>query len=253
MSSVPVGECYTTCAYPLEMENLAERLKAARVAAKKKQRELANHLEIARVNITQWESGLHRPGRDRLPVIADFYGVHLEWLMTGRGPMRSDSPQRSIKTSKLSDFDSSVVQVPVVGSAQAGTFMEIDEALDGDTVDWVPTVEEKGAIREKLFAIRVFGDSIDQICPDGGHALCIKFGDLAGGLRPGIWVVADRLRGTLRERTIKKVVEAKRGVWELHPFSSNPKHKPIRFPSALKEETVEVSAVVYRFIGPALL
>lgn len=253
MSSAPVGECYTTFAYPLEMENLADRLRAARKLAEKTQRELAKHLNIDRVNVTQWESGLHRPGRDRLPAIAAYYGVSLEWLMTGNGPMKAGSSQRSIKTSKYSESPGSVVMVPVISSAQAGTFMEVDDTLDGDTVEWVPTIEEKGAIKDKLFAVRVVGDSIDQVCPDGGYALCIKFGDLAGGLRPGIWVVADRLRGTLRERTIKRVVEAKSGVWELHPASSNPKHKPIKFPSGLKDESVQVSAVVYRFIGPTLV
>lgn len=253
MSSLSVGDCYTIDAYPLDMEQLGDRLRAARLAAGKKQRELSEHLGIERVNVTQWEGGTTNPERERLPVIADFYQVSLEWLMTGKGAMKESSLRRSTKSRKQSDLDSSVVMIPVVSSAQAGTFMEIDDDLDGQPNEWVPTAEENSAIKDKLFAIKVVGDSIDLVCPDGGYALCVQFGELAGGIKPGIWVVADRLRGTLRERTIKKVIEAKRGVWELHPASTNPKHKPIKFPSAHRDESVEISAVVYRFIGPKLI
>lgn len=70
------------------MSTLAERIRTARVAAGKKQWEVAQHLGIDRVNVTQWESGQTKPEASRFPELAEFLGVSLDWLMrnAGKGP-----------------------------------------------------------------------------------------------------------------------------------------------------------------------
>lgn len=54
------------------MTTLGEQIKQARKVSKKTQQQLADHLGIDRVNVSQWESNDTRPAVDRLPIIEAF-------------------------------------------------------------------------------------------------------------------------------------------------------------------------------------
>lgn len=139
----------------------------------------------------------------------------------------------------------------VLGVAQAGTFVEVGTQVDPDDVRHVPTVADQRFPGLEQVAFEIAGDSIDRKCGAGGYAVGVGFAASGLPLRAGMWVVADRVRGDLVERTIKRV-EGAPGRWELHPASTNPKHKPIRFPSAEPHEEVVIIAVIRRFISPEL-
>lgn len=95
-----VGDGSVGRAYSRIME-LHERLKDARTKAGLTQKAVAGHFRIARVSVTQWESGDTRPDPDKFPALADLYGVSLDWLMkeSGKGPAASKSnrPDRFIR------------------------------------------------------------------------------------------------------------------------------------------------------------
>lgn len=169
-------------------------------------------------------------------------GVNLEWPEGGSGTPRVESKGRV-----------GVIYAKVIHAVQAGPFLPIDmEFDDDDDPKVVPVVPDKMFPRLQLFAYLVKGDSIDKICPAGGYAICVDFAATGLPIRAGMWVVAERMRGDLVERTVKKVVQGANGKFELHPFSTNPAHKPIRFPSAERSEEVKVHALVRRFEGPDL-
>lgn len=139
----------------------------------------------------------------------------------------------------------------VIGVAQAGAFVEVRDDADQDDVSFIPTVADLRFPHLEQVAFEISGDSIDMKCGSGGYAVGVNFPDTGLTLRAGIWVVADRVRGDLVERTIK-LVKGRPGRWELHPASTNPKHKPIRFPSAENHEEVVIVALIRRFISPEL-
>lgn len=139
----------------------------------------------------------------------------------------------------------------VIGVAQAGTFVEVGTHEDSDDARYIAAVADQRFPHLESIAFEVAGDSIDRECEAGGYAVGISFADSGLALRQGMWVVADRVRGDLVERTIKKVAGTP-GKWELHPASTNPKHRPIRFPSAEAHEEVVIIAVIRRFISPEL-
>lgn len=68
---------------------LAARLRQALEASDKHQTELAALFEISDAAVSKWlKSG--KIGRDRLPAIARFLGVSLQWLAEGTGSMRGN-------------------------------------------------------------------------------------------------------------------------------------------------------------------
>lgn len=146
-----------------------------------------------------------------------------------------------------------IVYARVLSIAQAGAFVEVSDLGEPDPADErrIATVADHRFPNLDPVAFEVAGDSINLRCEAGGFAVGFSFAETGLELRAGMWIVADRVRGSLVERTIKQVHGTK-GHWELHPASTNPKHKPIRFPSAERHEEIVVIAVIRRFISPEL-
>lgn len=51
------------------------------------QAQAADRIGVARATLASWESGRCMPRVPDLVVVADCYGVTLDWLIAGRGPM----------------------------------------------------------------------------------------------------------------------------------------------------------------------
>lgn len=67
--------------YNVNMQNkLCENLKALRIARGLTQQQLANELNLSRVNYTRYETGASNPDYDTLIKIADYYDVSLDSL-----------------------------------------------------------------------------------------------------------------------------------------------------------------------------
>lgn len=145
-----------------------------------------------------------------------------------------------------------IIPVRVIGFAQAGPFMEVEESVFDDNSRWTATVADPEFPGIEPFALEIRGDSINLKCDEGGYAICLPFADTGLQIKDQSWYVVDRIRGGLRERTIKQARKARGGRWELHPASTNPKHKPLSLPAARDADEVQVFAVVRRFISPAL-
>lgn len=145
----------------------------------------------------------------------------------------------------------SVISVPMLGFIQAGAFMDREDlVLADDKPQFVGSVADDAFPNAKLFALKILGDSINLVCAEGGHAICVPFEETGLTPRNEMWVVVERSRGDLVERTIKRLHQEGRTL-ELRPASSNPRHKAISLkPSA--DQSVRIVALVRRFIGPTL-
>lgn len=183
------------------------------------------------------------PRSDTLQKIAAKLGTDMAYL-TGAPAVR--------KPTGKSPATDGLVAARVVGSVQAGAFMEVRAATAyHDDTEYVASVRDRDFPNLIPVAFRVVGDSINKRCENGGYAICLPFAETGLQLKDGMWVVAERQIGDLVERTVKEVRQFGRR-FELHPASTNPQHKPIKFPSADPSEEVRVVALVRRFIGPDL-
>lgn len=73
------------------MAELGERVRRARALARISQEDLARAVGVHRSAVAQWESrDGSLPSMRHLILIATATGVCLEWLGTGRGPVRPD-------------------------------------------------------------------------------------------------------------------------------------------------------------------
>ncbi len=143
---------------------------------------------------------------------------------------------------------------PVIGDVRAGIWMEADEfsaEVDISELDQVPCVSDLDYPSVQQIAFRIVGDSINQICPDGGYAICLLWSELGVEPASGMFVVAERNRHGLYETTIKQLMGGP-GDWRLEPRSTNPDYKTITFPSDSDDEEVRIIALVRRFVTPTL-
>ena len=65
---------------------IGNRIRAARVKAKLKQREVAKACGVSTQAVSQWEKGEDRPDIDRLPRLWKVLKVPPDWLLDGHGP-----------------------------------------------------------------------------------------------------------------------------------------------------------------------
>lgn len=67
------------------MTTIGERIRTARKAKRVTQQQLADHFNIARVSVTQWENDTTQPGRDKISGLVEMLGGDAEWFLTGQG------------------------------------------------------------------------------------------------------------------------------------------------------------------------
>jgi SOS-response transcriptional repressor LexA len=145
---------------------------------------------------------------------AQRYGVSPEWLYTG-AEEQSAAPLGMRPISRV---------VPVIGVVQAGLWQEVIE--DEPEPEELLPIRLQGFEGAQLYALRVAGQSMNQVYPDGARVVVCPAVEI--GVRAGDHVVVRRHRGSLVETTLKEVVQAKDGI-ELWPRSSDPRHQePIR-------------------------
>ena len=63
------------------MEKFSERLSVMRKKASLTQAEVAEKLNVSFQAVSQWERGETTPEIDKLPELADLYGVTTDWLL----------------------------------------------------------------------------------------------------------------------------------------------------------------------------
>lgn len=145
------------------------------------------------------------------------FRVSLDWLLTGRG---------EISTGSAIPYDMPVAGLPLLGTIQAGHWLETTYAEEGPEQQMVQVASDPRFPYAKQYALRVVGDSMDLDFPDGSIVTCVDFAESGLGLVEGLIVHVERQRagGQLVEITLK-YVERRKGVLCLVPRSTNPIHQ----------------------------
>lgn len=122
--------------------------------------------------------------------------------------------------------------VHILGTVQAGAFVE---ALDDSALGTLPVVGELAKFKN-VFSLKVAGDSMDQLYPEGTHLLCQALEDYPFQLENGKNVIVKRRgAGDLFEATVKQI-EFGSEETKLVPLSNNPIHKPIVVPRGADDD-----------------
>lgn len=158
-----------------------------------------------------------------------------------------------------SDASPELVEVPaanleVVSDVHAGNWLEVTvlEEYDHETI---PVARDPRFPHARQYALRVCGDSMNEIYPEGEFVTCVEFWGSGIAMRDGLHVHVERQKagGQLVEITIK-VIESRDGETYLAPKSSNKKWKPIPIHGhAEDEEEVFIKGIVTGSWRPTLI
>lgn len=123
--------------------------------------------------------------------------------------------------------------VPEAGIAEAGTFREVED-LNQDEPKRYMAAPDMDFPDARQFFVGVAGDSMNDLKPrpimPGDRLLCVAWDDIEKDvtLRDGMTVIVERTRdgGHAREWSVKQL-EIYEDRHELHPRSTNQRHRPI--------------------------
>jgi len=135
-------------------------------------------------------------------------------------------------------------EIPVIGEVAAGLWMETgprsEEPLE--MLPFVPVMTPKAS-----YALRVRGNSVDKIAPDGSYVMCADISVTGAAIENDDLVIVERrqAQGSLHEVTVKRVRLKKDGC-VLLPESTDPRWKPVEINSHnTSPEEVEVRVIAH--------
>ena len=137
----------------------------------------------------------------------------------------------------------------VVGTAEAGAFRDIsliDEVHESE-LPTITVVKDTRFQHAQQYALRLVGDSMNLVYPDGCFIACARWSDTGLALGPGMRLHVERYNGPLVETTVKEYV-VRDGVGLLTPRSSNSAHKEIELNGDESTEIVVKGLVIGSFV-----
>ncbi len=171
------------------MTTLGQRLEQARERTGMKQKAVAEHFGISSQAVSQWEAGRTRPNGQRLAALARLFGLRLDWLLEGLGPMSGEDEGEGSPQARGTP-------VPVIDRVQAGGWTEIsDPYAIGGGEEFLTT---DLPVSPHTFALVLEGLSMAPDFSPGDKVII----DPATAPRPGEFVVAKREKD--QEATFKK-------------------------------------------------
>ena len=173
---------------------------------------VARHLNVSKQAVTNWRTGDSSPDIEYVAQIAIMYGIPLTTILTTK-------PDGSIDTSSLERprEETSMTEVPLYGAIAAGTPIEMLE-VDGT----YPIATKLVRKYPDAFLLKVEGDSMSRIIPDGSYAVINPCDRVDHDGKP----YAVCVNGY--DATIKRVHLLNNG-FELIPDSYDPTYSPAVF------------------------
>lgn len=204
------------------MSTVGDNIKSLREQRDWTQEHLAKLVGRTRSTITQWESGWSKPRMDMVGTLADIFGVT-------PGDIVGDKP---ITCSSLTD-------VPLYGAIAAGTPIEMVPVENSQ-----PVPSEVRRRYPSAFLLKVEGDSMNKILPNGCYALV----DPCDAVEHNGAPYAVCVNGY--DATIKRVNKLNNG-FELAPDSNDPTYsKQVFNYNEPGTQTITVIGEVVYFVLP---
>lgn len=152
--------------------------------------------------LRRWEQGVNEPDMESIIKLADLYGVSTDTILGSRHAAVIEGIKPMV--------DMRMVDIPLIGSIAAGTPIEMVESNET-----YPISMRKHEEYPSAFLLKVKGDSMNRILPNGSYALVDPCDDVERDGQP----YAVCVNGY--DATIKRVRKLNNG-FELVPDSTDP-------------------------------
>ncbi|WP_245590288.1 helix-turn-helix domain-containing protein [Cohnella panacarvi] len=167
--------------------------------------ELAKRVGVSDVMIGYWESGKNEPRMGKVEMIADVLGVSIDDLLFEETPSGNNLPPNAIPVKGKS------WEVPLYGSIAAGVPLEMLRVEE-----YIEVPEAIAENHPTAFLLKVNGDSMNKIVPNGAYALIDPSEEVNNGD-----VAAVAVNG--QDATLKRFYQLHNTI-ALEPDSYNPEH-----------------------------
>ena len=219
---------------------MPNRLKEIRTKRKLSQQQLADLAGTSNPQIGRLESGQRKLTR--------------EWAERLASALNCTAAEIMLTQKELADLGGALVsplsgtKVYYWGEIKAGAPSNIMDAPP-EPDKWVEDQEDSRFPGIERFALKVIGDSMDLVAPDGSTVICVKTIDIGRQPMSGeIVVVLHRTPDGVMEATLKEFVE-KDGEAYLWPRSSNPDfQQPLKFVDQGEEDQTIIHALAVRVL-----
>lgn len=189
----------------MAQSSIAKNIKRYRIKAKLTQAELGMLLNKGESTISMWESGAREPKMNTLEKIAQTLKINVTDLI--------GSPLTPLVSHPQSESNS----IPIYGFTAAGTPIEALETIQGHIEVPQALIQKYGV--DNLAALKVDGDSMNKIIPDGAIAVVAKNQIINNGEVAVVYY--DGYNATL-----KTVYQTAENIL-LEPASFNPENQPL--------------------------
>lgn len=122
--------------------------------------DLSEELGISYSTVSDWKNGKKMPRGGSLQKLSDYFGVNLSVLLEEDTDNHLRVPQ---------EISCDEIELPLYGDVAAGALAELEsvDVWDVETVKLPKLLLQKYASNNNLFAMKVNGDSMDKIIPNG--------------------------------------------------------------------------------------
>lgn len=193
---------------------LSEKIKALRKKKKLTQEELASVIGVERSTVGKYETGV-RPSTEMLSVLADYFGVTVDYLIGREPEIAQPSPPRR-----------KGIKIPILGYVPAGIPIEaVEDVLGYEEI--TPEMARNG----EHFALKIKGDSMTPNIMHGDIVIVRLQPDVESGETAIVKVNGD-------DATCKRVIKHKTGI---SIVANNPAYEPRFFSN---EEIMELPVTV---------
>ncbi len=176
--------------------------------------------------ISRLERSKRKLHEDWLKKFGDAFGLHMTEFLSQSGPSSEG--------------------MTVLGSVGAGMWHEIGMSVQKET-STVPLGNDLRYPALSQYALKVVGDSMDKVFPDGQYIVCVPWAELGRELRNKDLVVIERRKHGLSEATVKRVQMSK-GTCKLMPESTSPRwQEPLVLNGSEDEEVIITALVIGRY------
>lgn len=146
---------------------------------------------VSQSTLSDWKRGRSTPKHDKLQKIADYFGVSLDYLITG------EKTAERLPSGAIPVDASMFIKIPVIGSVRCGEPMFAEDNVEGYEYTYIETLKGGG----DFFYLRAKGDSmINAGIKEGDLLLIRKQSDVDSGDIAIVNIDGD-------EETLKRVVK----------------------------------------------